>query len=141
MKKIVLLSVCVCGMLFGACKQQKETKPVAEETTAVEEVVTSFDGVYTGRLPIEVNKGVKTSLNLKRDSTYHLSMVCYELGGLEYQEHGKIRFDEDVITLIDNDGHAPKHFKLTADGISLLDQNKKVAAGDVASLYLLQKRS
>ena len=138
MKKFVLLSVCFCSVLLGACKQQKETQTQSDEEPLVRVITPSFYGMYTGKLPIGVNEGVNTNLLLLRDSTYRLRIMCYDSGGLEYVEHGKIVFDDDVITLIDDDGHRPKYFKLSESSVSLLDQNKKIVKGDMASSYLLE---
>ncbi len=119
---ILILSV---SLVLQGCDWIREAGKMPDYPEVKEEVrVENFAGEYYGIIQNPGIPGIRTTLILKKDSTYIINMDFIDSKIKPVSESGKFTLDGNVITIKYINGDA-KYYKLENDKIHILDNRKQ----------------
>ncbi len=138
MRLFVIISI---SLLFAqGCKwfQESEFKAPVELEREVK-IIENFEGDYYGILPSTAGAGIRTTLILRRDSTYTLNMDYTDIKSKGVSERGRFTLSNNIVTISYSTGN--KRFFLLEDGKAhSLDKNKNRVEGIYSVYYTLIKQ-
>lgn len=156
--KIKFLYAAICmftvAVFIGCNNNRKKVQPISEtsQTTVrpververVENVYDSrramnYEGVYEGTLPCADCEGIRTELTLKGD-TYKLKSTYLKNGKEEsFTDSGKFKWENEDIIVLENSDY-PDKYLVEDNRIFSLDMDGKKITGDLANMYILNKK-
>lgn len=126
---LVLVAIVACEPAPKKLEATNKDPKLAKQTA----------GVYTGEVPCADCEAIAYKLALKPDFTYEAEMV-YKGKSEEAQAlSGSYAFTEDSILVLEKIESGMNYFKLGEAGLTMLDQNGEVIAGDLADQYKLMR--
>jgi heat shock protein HslJ len=99
-----------------------------------------WDGVYRGVVPCADCEGIETTLTLRRDGSYHLSMKYLGRSGVAIEREGSFSWDPAGGTIIlDGPPDRPNRFLVGENHLLQLDMQGARVTGALADRYRLEK--
>ncbi|MDO5523355.1 MAG: copper resistance protein NlpE [Bacteroidia bacterium] len=140
MKKLNILFLGIIAVtLIGCTNTKQRTTDSTAPDMHTSEMVLDYHGVYEGTLPCADCEGIKTQLTINDDNTYVLKSEYLGEEDAKFEDKGAYFIqDGEILVTQDEDGHQ-LYYKLQENSLALLDDNKKLIEGDMASLYILTK--
>lgn len=149
MKKALLLASIFATFVLTSCNNTKEKiEEVIEVETDSEtpdnrhNSKSSLDwaGTYEGVLPCADCPGIKTTLILNDDETYHVEQV-YEDLETEFSNEGTFKWnDAGSIVYLKVDDNMEFQFKIEENQVRMLNQKGKAIEGEHAESYVLNRK-
>ncbi|PKP06950.1 MAG: hypothetical protein CVU10_05165 [Bacteroidetes bacterium HGW-Bacteroidetes-5] len=135
-----LIIIIISLMFAQGCRwlQESEFKAPVQMEREIK-IIEDFDGDYYGILPSSAVAGIRTTLILRRDSTYTLNMDYTDNKSKGVSEKGRFTLSDNIITISYNTGN--KRYFLLEDGkVHSLDKNKNRVEGIYSVYYTLIKQ-
>jgi hypothetical protein len=102
-------------------------------------IIEDFEGDYYGILPCTVGAGIRTTLGLRKDSTYTLKMDYIDIKSKGMNEKGRFTLSKNIVTISYKTGE--NRYYLLEDGkVHSLDKNKNRVEGIYSVYYTLIKQ-
>ncbi|MDP3437424.1 MAG: copper resistance protein NlpE [Bacteroidales bacterium] len=138
MRFFVIISISL--LLAQGCKwfQESEFKAPVELEREIK-LIENFEGDYYGILPYTTGAGIRTTLILKKDSTYTLNMDYVDIKSKGVSEQGRFTLSNNIITISYKTGNN-RYFLLEDDKVHSLDKNKNRVEGIYSVYYTLIKQ-
>ncbi len=136
----LIISILSFALVVQGCDWMREAgkQPdlsVDKEITTIE----NFSGVYHGIVQNPGIPGIRTTLTLKDDSTYVMSMDFIDDRVKTLNESGKFTLENNIITIKYQNGES-KYYQLDNDKIHILDNRKQRIETLNSAYYTLVKQ-
>jgi uncharacterized lipoprotein NlpE involved in copper resistance len=99
-----------------------------------------YDGTYIGTLPTASGIGMKVTLTLTRNGTYHKSVQYVENADKTFESEGKFTWNKEGNTITLEGEEKPNSYFVGENQLFHLDENGNRITGDLADEYRLRKQ-
>ncbi|MDL2266306.1 copper resistance protein NlpE [Parabacteroides sp. OttesenSCG-928-G07] len=135
-------------IFFTGCKSNNKENQANEEvkiTTEVQDMhnaqnALDYDGTYIGTLPTASGIGMKVTLALTRNGTYHKSVQYVENADKTFESEGKFTWNKEGNTITLEGEEKPNSYFVGENQLFHLDENGNRITGDLADEYRLRKQ-
>lgn len=148
-KRLFLAGIVALAIGVSACnnhRQKGEDAPI-EITSMSSNARVSLDwaGIYTGILPCANCSGIQTTVELRSDNTYKMTIKYLGKGENAFETAGTFTWNEAGNTVIfdnanENGGFATQYF-VAENMLIQLDMDGNRITGELADNYVLRKKS
>lgn len=139
----ILCFACLTLSTWGCNQSEKEKEQEAtpiSKVTDLRQKAHPYIGFYRAELPAASGPGIRSVLQLNKDSNYRLTMTYLEEKDANFTEEGKYTKDGDLFTLHSDTNSAPRYFKLQGKNLVMLTSDKKEVEGSMRNNYIFRKR-